>query len=391
MPGLHQNLPLFRNEPVPLLLPRFNFPDPPRLKSPVEEEMLDYGFLAGDNHDIMTQGGELPDLGPNFHSPEAMLDAVDHFADYNTRTAAGARPLTSYLAHNLPHDPDMDAMHREFERAFKQMQEEENCADIHADGAETHGDEEEADEIDVDAEPESDDDEDNDVLLLVEPEEDTPDPFMSEEGTTADPYTNHQGVPPHLLTIYAVVSWLHLQFHLPRVACNALLTIFACMLLVISPAIDRPFVTLQSCTRVLGVDPVIQTLPVCPSCHDVFPPAGSLHTMDTCITCNIPLFLPAQTKRGIQRAVKTPVIKYPYLALSDQIKSILKIPGVESLLDTWRSKPRRAGEYTDIFDGDMCRSKLKGPDGKIFFSNLPTEKLGPNGELRIGINLGLDW
>jgi hypothetical protein len=391
MPGLVQNTPIFRHEPVPPLLPRFKFPDPPRIsESPVEQEMLDYGFLTGEDLDIMTHGSELPNLGPNFHSPEAMLDAVDHFEDYNARTAAGARPLTSHLAHNLPHDPEMHAMQCEFERAFKQMQEEENGADVRGDGADVRGDEDEDAEIDVDAGAECDD-EDTEILITVEPEEDTPDPFIAEEGTTADPYTNHQGVPPHLLTIYAVVSWLHLQFHLPRVACNALLAIFACMLLVISPAVDRPFVTLRSCTRVLGVDPDIQTLPVCPGCRDVFPPAGSLHAQDTCITCNISLFLPGRTKRGIQRAVKTPVIKYPYLVLSDQIKSMLKIPGVEAMLDAWHSKPRRAGKYTDIFDGDMCRLKLKDPDGKIFFLNFPTEKTGPKGELRIGVNLGLDW
>jgi hypothetical protein len=39
----------------------------------------------------------------------------------------------------------------------------------------------------------------------------------------------------------------------------------------------------------------------------------------------------------------------------------------------------------------MCRKKLKGPDGHLFFSNDLGEKNGPNGELRIGVNLGVDW
>ncbi|KAG1727962.1 uncharacterized protein EDB91DRAFT_1086263 [Suillus paluster] len=356
MPGLIQNLPIFQHEPVPLLLPRFEFPDPPQMsESPVKQEMLDYRFLTGEDLDIMTHGSELPNLGPNFHSPEAMLDAVNHFEDYNTRTAADSHPLTSHLAHNLPNDPELRAMQCEFEHAYKQLQEEEKCAD-------THADEDEDADIDVDACSEHDD-EDTEVLIIVEPEEDTPDPFMPEEGTTADDYVNHQGVPPHLLMTYVVVSWLHLQFHLPRVACNALLAIFACMLLVISPMIDRPFVTLQSCTRVLGVDPVIQTLPVCPGCRDVFPPTGSLHAQDTCITCNISLFLPGQTRHRIQRAKKIPVIKYLYLALSEQIKSMLKILGVEAVLDEWHSKPRRAGEYTDIFVfASRCRCYLRGEE-----------------------------
>ncbi|KIJ08096.1 hypothetical protein PAXINDRAFT_18738 [Paxillus involutus ATCC 200175] len=61
------------------------------------------------------------------------------------------------------------------------------------------------------------------------------------------------------------------------------------------------------------------------------------------------------------------------------------------VLDQWRAKPRVDGEYTDIFDGSMCRTQLKGPDGELFFSNRPHEKSGPDGELRIGVNLGVDW
>jgi hypothetical protein len=84
-------------------------------------------------------------------------------------------------------------------------------------------------------------------------------------------------------------------------------------------------------------------------------------------------------------------VKYPYLPLSEQIASILRVPGVEALLDEWRKKPRKTGEYIDIFDGSICRTKLQAPDGSLFFSNLPHENHGPDGELRIGVNLGLDW
>ncbi|KAG1886831.1 uncharacterized protein F5891DRAFT_922731, partial [Suillus fuscotomentosus] len=221
--------------------------------------------------------------------------------------------------------------------------------------------------------------------------EDDPDPFIPDEGFSATNDRNLADVPPHLLTIYAVVSWLHLQFHLPRVACNALLTIFACILVALAPTIDVPFVTLQSSNRVLGVDTTIFTLPVCPTCRDVFPPAMSTKSHDTCKNCGVDIFLPGTTQRGNLRAVKTPIIKYPYLPLSEQIKSLLKIPGLEAVLDGWRSKPRTIGKYTDIFDGDTCRTKLKGPDGKLFFLNLPHEQHGPDGELRIGVNLGADW
>jgi hypothetical protein len=79
--------------------------------------------------------------------------------------------------------------------------------------------------------------------------------------------------------------------------------------------------------------------------------------------------------------VKSPVIKYLYLSLSNQIQSILKVPSVEALLNEWCKKPRSLGEYGDIFDGSMCCDKLKGPDGNLFFSNLSNEGTGPSGEL----------
>ena len=86
-----------------------------------------------------------------------------------------------------------------------------------------------------------------------------------------------------------------------------------------------------------------------------------------------------------------PIVKYLYLPLSEQIASILQVPGVEALLDEWRKKPRKTGDYIDIFDGDVCHNKLQALDGSLFFSNLPHEKNRPRGKLRIGVNLGLDW
>lgn len=95
--------------------------------------------------------------------------------------------------------------------------------------------------------------------------------------------------------------------------------------------------------------------------------------------------------RGNARGLRTPVVKYPYLPLSEQIASILRIPGMEATLDQWQDKPRIPGKYTDIFDGDICCTKLKGPDGRLFFSNNADERHGPNSELHLGVNLGVDW
>ncbi|KIK79758.1 hypothetical protein PAXRUDRAFT_28329 [Paxillus rubicundulus Ve08.2h10] len=74
------------------------------------------------------------------------------------------------------------------------------------------------------------------------------------------------------------------------------------------------------------------------------------------------------TKCGQSRAVKSPVINYPYLPLSEQIKSLFKIPGLKAILNEWQA-----------------------PDGRLFFLNKDDKKWGPNGELRIGVNLGVGF
>lgn len=388
--ALHDQGPISRSVPSLVhppprpLSPYLDFNDPPATSDcAVEQEMLDHGSLTREDLDIMTFGSALPNLGPNFHSPEALLAAVDHFSAFNQATAAGARPLTTHEALCSQDNSEERAFQRQLDQLMGDAQEQLE-SDIPP-----------PDDVELDDEVFDDqyhEDDPEDVPLMADPlqDEDTPDPFAVNDTFHSDD-TDLSDIPIHLLTVYAVVSWLHLQFHLPRTACNALLTILRSILIAISPSIITPFVTLQSSNHVLGLDKPILLLPVCPSCLEVYPPAGSLHTKDTCTTCKIPLFKSDLTTRGNTRTVKTPVIKYPYLPLSTQLRSVLKIPGLEAILDQWRTKDRMEGVYTDIFDGDICRRHLKAPDGRLFFSNLSHEKNGPNGELRIGVNLGVDW
>ncbi|KAG0693068.1 hypothetical protein DFH29DRAFT_881751 [Suillus ampliporus] len=295
------------HEPSAPLSPDVEFHDPVRTSDcAVEQEMLDHGILTGEDLDLMVHGSELPNLGPNFHSPEALLACE-----------AGARPLTAYTAHHLLPDPEQHAAARQLEKMLEEVRNQQEQADDNVIEEEL---------LDADAEFEDlqgyedpGDAELEDVLVTTgHTNEDDPDPFITDNLFSSSLDTDLSHVPPHLLTIYALVTWLHLQFHLPRAACNALLAVLACLLLAISPSIETPFITLQSSNRVLGVDAPILTLP---------------------------------------------------------IKSMLKIPGLEAILDDWRSKPRSVGTYTDIFDGDMCRKKLKDPDGKLFFSNSPGSRI----------------
>ncbi|KAF8121679.1 hypothetical protein EV363DRAFT_1131938, partial [Boletus edulis] len=80
--------------------PAFDFHDPPPVLScVVEQEMLDHGILTQEDLDIQVHGSFLPNLGPNVHSPEALLEAVDYYTRANAFTANGARPLNWYFAH----------------------------------------------------------------------------------------------------------------------------------------------------------------------------------------------------------------------------------------------------------------------------------------------------
>jgi hypothetical protein len=98
------------------------------------------------------------------------------------------------------------------------------------------------------------------------PCEDEPDPFVVEFDNSMPSTSGIQREPDHLLVIYAIVAWLHVQFSLPCVACNALLAFLARLLTFLIPGIQPPFITLHSATRTLGVDPQIILLSVCPNC-----------------------------------------------------------------------------------------------------------------------------
>ncbi|KAG1732954.1 hypothetical protein EDB19DRAFT_1831114 [Suillus lakei] len=245
--------------------------------------------------------------------------------------------VVAHDTHQLPVDPEQHAFERQLARIIEEMRDKDMQ---HVDQVDEGLD----DDVDIDVDVNfNDQHQDGFKGLNIGPDEDDPDLFLLEEALDPHNNTDFADVPPHLLT-----------FHLPRVACNALLAIFACLLISLSPAIDTPFITLQSSNRVLGVDKSMTFIPL----------------WDLC-TC-------------------TKIIKYPYLPLSEQLKSLLKIPGLEAILDAWRLKPQNPRQYTDIFDGDMCSKKLQGADSKLFFSNLPHEKHGPDGRLRIGLNLRVD-
>jgi hypothetical protein len=224
-------------------------------------------------------------------------------------------------------------------------------------------------------------------------QENTPDPF---HGTTkharrSPPMPEDIHPLPGVFLIYMLIAWLHLQFHLPFRACNAALTVFGLIIRAFGVAVDPPVLsTLSAVLSTMQLEPEFQVLPVCPNCLEVYPLQADGPTI--CSRCNSFIYkaTPTNAPRNANNP-PTPLLRFPYKTIESQLIDILAVPGVEAELDKWRTQTRTPGKYSDIFDGDIPKN-LKGHDGLPFFRNtINAVENGPDGELRIGLTLGVDW
>lgn len=108
--------------------------------------------------------------------------------------------------------------------------------------------------------------------------EDNPDPFVvkacDRKGTVK---LQVPEMPAHFLVAYTVVTWLHLQFHLPWVACNVMLAFLTLFFRFLSMDIALLFIILHLATCALGINPRVELLAVCPGCWGIYPSANSKH------------------------------------------------------------------------------------------------------------------
>ncbi|KAL4069068.1 hypothetical protein J3A83DRAFT_4412932 [Scleroderma citrinum] len=181
-----------------------SFPFPSCERPPLTPPDLDFwGLSAPDVQDPMPEidlnlGLDLPNLVPKIPNPGSLLAALDYYSDYNAVTAANAHPLMSYNAYSLPTDPKQHAFEHQINHAMEAIQMDVECEELNFnhDG--------------------SDIEDDDIMVVLPDPvaNEDVPDPFS---GLAASPMENDfTDIPSHLIMIYALISWLHLQFHLRR-------------------------------------------------------------------------------------------------------------------------------------------------------------------------------
>ncbi|TFY72264.1 hypothetical protein EVG20_g747 [Dentipellis fragilis] len=195
--------------------------------------------------------------------------------------------------------------------------------------------------------------------------------------------------PTPVYLLYLLVSWLHTACKLAFPACAAVLIVIGQILGSSGVALEnRPYKTLASVMSNLGIEPTFQILPVCPSCLEVYP--ASRAGDSTCDRCDTPLFRRIKRldrRRPHAEDTLRPFLQFPTKGIEAQLHEILAVPGMEDILEGWRSKTHSPGEYQDNFDGRICH-EVKGPDDRIFFEN---PLLPGCDELRIGLTLGVDW
>ncbi|KAI1783783.1 hypothetical protein LXA43DRAFT_1067338 [Ganoderma leucocontextum] len=201
----------------------------------------------------------------------------------------------------------------------------------------------------------------------------------------------------HPATVLAalLVAWLHLSGHLPFRYCDTVLTVIGYILMLLGRK-DLLAVlpgSLSGCFSALQVEPRFQIHPVCPACNRVFPLSMYANRLARCdrVLCKHALFRWQDTSarsRRAQQGSARPVLQFPYKSIAEQLAIILDMPGVEEAVDAWRKRHRILGVLQDIFDGRICR-QLLGPDGLSFF-RYDLRDTGPDGELRLGVTLGVD-
>ena len=188
-----------------------------------------------------------------------------------------------------------------------------------------------------------------------------------------------------------LVAFAHTSYNVPFRACNLILFTFNAMLLAIGMLTLQNTMptTLQTVMARLELEDRFIVFPICAKCHRFF--ACAIPVDSECPDCEIPLFRPSDDFLfsripGRKAPAPLPELCVPMQTLSNLLTEFLWRPGMEEIVGSyWKKRPRKAGYRCDIMDGDIWQT-TKGPDGRLFFD--PADETE---ELRIGVNLGIDW
>lgn len=135
--------------------------------------------------------------------------------------------------------------------------------------------------------------------------ENMPDPFLDHDPPEMAAPMSIEDVhlSPAVFLVYLMVSWLHLQFHLPFRACNTVLLVFTQVVCSLGVALGgpAPLSTLTSAMSKLELEPSFSALPVCPTCFEVYP----IGSPSICSLCNTFIYK-SQAANTPTCAAKTP-------------------------------------------------------------------------------------
>ncbi|KAH9924357.1 hypothetical protein B0H21DRAFT_712451, partial [Amylocystis lapponica] len=326
----------------------------------VEQEMLEHGTLT--ESDLQLDGPSV--FGEGIYSPEALLMHTDHYSHLNCATAAAARPLTPHEAHHLPRD---DPTLLSPDEVLKSLEQFAAVLGLNQDGSEENEHDEDEPSLGpippVDPQarmyaPDEDEDyEDGDTEERQQ--------LDNQDKTTAGSGST-EGDPPGLSQ-----EWRETE----------------------RPGVNDRWDTLMDDIP----DPFVAENPMQRSSNDLRDiPAYLLCIYAVASWTHLNFSLPVVAVNtllwcfAVVLALIAPGASLPYLTLKTLV-DILAVEGMEDLMDGWRKLARKPGFYRDIFDGAIAKGLL-GPDGKPFFSNdISDRDKGPNGELRIALEWGVDW
>ncbi|KAI0833358.1 hypothetical protein BC628DRAFT_1498791 [Trametes gibbosa] len=143
----------------------------------------------------------------------------------------------------------------------------------------------------------------------------------------------------------------------------------------------------------LGLEPSFRCFPTCPACLEPHPDSIKASIDTGCSRCGTPLFKfdnsnPGRRGNRTERRRVKARLQTPAKSITEQLADMLLQPGMAEAIDSWRHRTRIHGWLSDFFDGAISKALL-GPDGLPFFEQHGS--VDDEGELRIGLALGVDW
>jgi hypothetical protein len=200
-----------------------------------------------------------------------------------------------------------------------------------------------------------------------------------------------------------MVAFLHTKHHVTFRACAVILIclgfIFSSIAGTALGNVEIPR-TLRTVFAKLDIKDTFTIHPICFQCHVVFEPDIEPDTF--CPDCEEEIFgappRDGPNAEGDDESVagdagaatdkprkRKPYAVAPIQLLSTGLRTFFERPGMESAVNSWKTRPHVDGELKSIQDGEVWKT-LKDSEGRSFFFDPRADN-----ELRLGVSFSLDW